>query len=76
MNDKRTTTAGACQSFVAGSQTCKDGFVQKAYCSGRAGCLHCGHIADSAVPDCLREEIPARLLRENGAPLFYEGLQS
>ena len=70
MSDDRTEHE-ECRSFVAGSLTCRDGFVQKAYCRGYGGCLSCGHISDAAVPGCLRDEIAPHLLRENGAPLFY-----
>lgn len=61
---------GRCRSFRPGI-TCADGFVQKPFCSGRAGCHACGHISDSSLPYCTRDEVPEHFVRDDGSPLFY-----
>jgi len=60
-----------CQSYQPREMVCRDGFVQRPYCHGRAGCTACGHIAADALPGCLRNEIPEHLATDRGAPLFY-----
>lgn len=61
---------GRCRSLRPGT-ICADGFVQKPFCSGRAGCHTCGHISDNALPHCLRDEVPEQLSHDDGSPLFY-----
>lgn len=66
-----TLPTEACRSFSRGSLVCADGFIQKPYCSGRAGCHVCGHVSDNALPYCLRDTLPAHFIHENGHPVFY-----
>lgn len=49
---------------------CANGFVQKPFCDGHGACHACGHITDDAMPYCLRDELPAHFVDENGKPLF------
>lgn len=60
-----------CQSYRPSRLTCADGFAQRPFCRGNAGCPTCGTVPASAIPDCLRDEVPEHLARPNGAPLFY-----
>lgn len=62
---------GQCRSYRDGS-VCANGFVQKPYCRGVVGCYACGHIRDSALPMCLRDDIPEHMSRQDGSPLFYQ----
>jgi hypothetical protein len=68
--ERSEAKVGPCRSYQPGI-VCADGFVQKPYCSGRAGCHACGHIKDSALPYCLREELPEHLAHDDGSPLFF-----
>lgn len=65
----------ACQSHQPGSMTCRDGFVQRPFCSGHAGCVACGHISGKALPPCLQGEIPAHLSNDDGSPLFWSAVR-
>lgn len=51
---------------------CADGFVQKPFCRGQAGCHACGNISDKATPLCLRDELPSHMVTDGGNPLFYK----
>jgi len=65
-------TLEACKSHIAASYICADGFAQKAFCSGRAGCFSCGNISDESLPWCLRDELPETMVNADGSPLFYK----
>jgi hypothetical protein len=69
-------THEVCKSYRKGDAVCADGFVQKPFCSGSAGCHACGNISDRSMPYCLRDELPAHMAREDGSPLFYRPEQS
>jgi hypothetical protein len=62
---------GQCQSYRARSLTCRDGFVQRTFCSGDAGCMTCGHVHEKHLPACLRDDIPPHLSKPDGSPLFW-----
>lgn len=59
-----------CQSFRDGG-ICADGFVQKPFCRGVAGCVSCGKIKESSLPYCLCDVIPMHMLNADGSPRFY-----
>lgn len=61
----------ACRSFVEHAYVCADGFMQKPFCAGHGGCATCGHVSASALPYCLREEMPPQWIHDHGRPLFY-----
>lgn len=60
-----------CKSHRYHDLVCADGFVQKAICSGRAGCVTCGNIRASSLPHCMSDELPSHYVRDDGAPAFY-----
>lgn len=59
-----------CKSYRADSRVCADGFVQKPYCSGNAGCPCCGAISREQTPYCLRDEVPEHMVSDDGSPAF------
>lgn len=61
----------ACKSYRRGESICADGFFHKAICSGHAGCVMCGRISEQATPWCMRDELPAHWLNEDGSTRFY-----
>lgn len=60
-----------CKSYDPKSRICADGFAQRDFCSGHAGCLFCGHVSSRHLPYCMREELPAHMATDDGRPLFY-----
>lgn len=62
-----------CRSHDPRSTTCRDGFIQKPFCHGQGGCIQCGNIATKSIPYCLRDEVPAHFVKDDGSPLFYRG---
>jgi hypothetical protein len=63
----------ACQSYQDG-YVCRDGFIQKPFCRGYAGCWHCGSISEASLPHCLRGELPDHWITESGESAFYTGV--
>lgn len=59
-----------CRSYQDGF-TCSYGFVQKPICRGVFGCPHCGRPSDADVPNCMRDELPAHYVNDDGSPRFY-----
>ena len=53
-------TCEDCQSHQNGL-VCKDGFVQ-------------GNYPHYRVPSCMREDLPAHLINDDGSPVFYRAL--
>lgn len=60
-----------CKSYRPGNLVCRDGFIQKLICSGRVGCWSCGQVSDRETPNCLKEELPAHWINDDGSPRFY-----
>lgn len=61
-----------CSDYEASTRTCKAGHVQiMPLCSGSIdrGCGKCGHIA--LLPQCLKEDPPAHLIRDDGMPIGW-----
>jgi hypothetical protein len=59
-----------CKSYRDGF-VCADGFVQKPICRGHFGCLHCGRPSAADVPNCMKDELPAHYVNDDGSPRFY-----
>lgn len=67
-----TTELKPCSDYNASTNTCKAGHVQlMPICRGviESGCKNCGHI--SLIPQCLKEDPPAHLIRADGMPLLW-----
>jgi hypothetical protein len=61
-----------CQSYRPRDMVCRDGFIQTLACYG-ARCFSCGKWnAGKKPPNCMREDLPARWLTDDGQPLFHE----
>jgi hypothetical protein len=60
-----------CASYNDKGQVCRDGFIQKPFCSGHGACHVCGHVSERALPYCLRDELPAHFVKDDGTPAFY-----
>lgn len=58
-----------CSSYDQRSRVCRDGFFQTHQCWGSGACHACGKPSD-ALPNCMREDLPAHWLDEAGRPLF------
>ena len=58
-----------CQSYIQGSQICRDGFPVTGACFG-ARCHSCGAwAAEKTPPACMRDDFaPKHLIDEGGAP--------
>lgn len=65
-----------CQAYRQHSMICANGFLQVAYCSGRVGCLSCGHVKPSSLPMCLWDELPDHYVDDSGMPLYSEAAKS
>lgn len=59
----------ACSSYRKGRDICADGFIQLPACRGMA-CFSCGHPLKTR-PYCERDELPAHMVTDTGAPRFY-----
>lgn len=60
-----------CQSYRSADLVCADGFIQKPICRGYGGCVQCGHHSEASTPNCMKEDLPSKWLKDDGAPLFY-----
>lgn len=65
------TLRDACSSYEPNSSFCKDGFIQKPFCSGRGACHACGSYSQESLPYCLSDELPLHFIKNNGSPIFY-----
>lgn len=62
----------ACSDYDAATNSCKAGHVQlMPLCRGAQdhGCKNCGHI--NSIPQCLKEDPPAHLIRDDGLPIGW-----
>lgn len=61
----------ACQSYRLGEGICADGFPQRPYCAGQAGCSSCGEIPTKRLPLCLADEVPPHIADDRGMPRLF-----
>lgn len=61
----------ACSSYRGGGAgvICADGFIQTSYCRLWQPCHACKKYHES-VPNCMREDLPAHWLNDDGSPRF------
>ncbi len=65
-------TLKPCSEYDSENNRCKSGHVQvMPLCRGVAerGCANCGHSA--LIPQCLKEDPPEHLIRDDGMPLGW-----
>lgn len=60
----------ACKSYRAGG-ACADGFLTVPACWNSGGCPTCG-APSKTIPNCLRDDLPAHWLTDEGLPRFYK----
>lgn len=64
----------ACSDYDSMKNSCRAGHVQlTGVCRGveySKGCNHCGYLP--YLPQCLNEEPPKHLIREDGMPLLWK----
>ena len=66
-------TLTPCADYDSAKNTCKAGHIQlMPLCRGvvERGCKNCGHVTN--IPQCLKEDPPAHLIREDGLPLGWK----
>ncbi|ANI79023.1 hypothetical protein EP837_02628 [Sphingobium sp. EP60837] len=59
-----------CSSYQRQSLTCRDGFIQVAKCWNWMPC-ECGQFKAAYMPHCLRDDLPAHMVAEDGSPPHY-----
>lgn len=63
-----------CKSYLPNRRVCADGFFQLPACHPTP-CHGCGRLSERPLPYCLREDLPAHWLRDDGSPAFYPPLE-
>ena len=62
-----------CQSYRPDSLICRDGFPQRALCTGNGGCSACGKTREDLLPLCMsKDKAPAHLFDDAGMPRLAE----
>ena len=59
-----------CIAYNRNKQVCKNGFVQKQACWKPRPCHSCGTFTKASLPYCMREELPAHYVNDDGSPRF------
>lgn len=66
-------TDGTCTAYIERAGLCCNGFPQKPFCRGHAGCTTCGNITRTEIPGCLDDDFaPAHLINDRGYPIHVK----